>query len=85
VYHLYTIKSARRDALAAHLRDAQVQTAVNYPVALPFLPAYKRYQHSPEDFPNASTNQSQILSIPLFPEMTELQQERVIQAIGDFA
>src|SRR5690242_17323490 len=48
VYHLYTIKHPRRDGLAAHLKANGVQTAVNYPTALPFLPAYARFAHRPE-------------------------------------
>src|SRR6267154_867018 len=47
VYHLYTIKHPRRDALAAHLNANGVQTAVNYPTALPFLAAYSRLRHHP--------------------------------------
>ncbi len=53
VYHLYTIRHPRRDALAAHLNANGVQTAINYPTALPFLPAYARFGHRPEQFPNA--------------------------------
>src|SRR3977135_122900 len=43
VYHIYTIQHPRRDALAAHLNANGVQTAINYPTALPFLEAYKRF------------------------------------------
>ena len=53
VYHLYTIQHPRRDALAAHLNANGVQTAINYPTALPFLAAYGRFGHRPEQFPNA--------------------------------
>ena len=53
VYHLYTIRHPRRDALAAHLNANGVQTAINYPTALPFLAAYARFGHRPEQFPNA--------------------------------
>ncbi len=59
VYHLYTIRHPRRDALAAHLNAHGVQTAINYPTALPFLPAYSRLKHRPEQFPNAHTDQGQ--------------------------
>ena len=51
VYHLYTIRHPRRDALAAHLNANGVQTAINYPMALPFLEAYPRLKHRPEQFP----------------------------------
>src|SRR5450631_4147674 len=66
VYHLYTIRHPRRDALAAHLSAHGVQTAINYPVALPFLAAYSRFGHRPEQFPNAFGDQSRILSLPMF-------------------
>ncbi len=84
VYHLYTIKHPRRDALAAHLNANGVQTAVNYPTALPFLPAYARFNHRPEQFPDAYADQSRILSLPMFAEITPAQQEHVIRLIREF-
>jgi len=84
VYHLYTIRHPRRDALAAHLGANGVQTAVNYPTALPLLPAYGRFQHRPEDFPNAAGDQGKILSLPMFAEITADQQAQVIDLIKAF-
>lgn len=84
VYHLYVIRHERRDALAASLQQAGVQTIVNYPTALPFLAAYERFGHRPEDFPNAYYNQSRILSLPLFAEITADQQKLVVDGISGF-
>jgi len=84
VYHLYIIRHERRDALAAHLKTAGVQTSINYPIALPFLPAYRRFGHVPADFPNAHANQSRILSLPLFAEMTERQVMHTVESIRSF-
>lgn len=84
VYHLYVVRHDRRDELAHHLAAAGIQTVVNYPVALPFLPAYQRLGHVPGDFPNAWANQSRILSLPIFPEMTAEQQTLVVEAIRRF-
>jgi dTDP-4-amino-4,6-dideoxygalactose transaminase len=84
VYHLYTIQHPRRDALAAHLSANGVQTAINYPVALPFLPAYRRLDHRPEQFPNAYRAQSKILSLPMFAEITPEQQRVVIDLVRAF-
>jgi dTDP-4-amino-4,6-dideoxygalactose transaminase len=84
VYHLYTIKHPRRDALAAHLNANGVQTAVNYPTALPFLAAYARFGHRPEQFPNASDDQDKILSLPMFAEITADQQRAVIDLVCGF-
>jgi dTDP-4-amino-4,6-dideoxygalactose transaminase len=84
VYHLYTILHPRRDALAAHLNANGVQTAINYPKALPFLSAYSRLGHSPEQFPNAFSQQSKILSLPMFAEITREQLIDVVELVRGF-
>jgi dTDP-4-amino-4,6-dideoxygalactose transaminase len=84
VYHLYTIRHPRRDALAAHLAAHGVQTAINYPVALPFVPAYSRFRHTIEQFPNAVADQGRILSLPMFAEITREQQDEVIRLVREF-
>jgi dTDP-4-amino-4,6-dideoxygalactose transaminase len=84
VYHLYTIRHPRRDALSAHLNANGVQTAINYPTALPFLAAYQRLGHRPEQFPNAHRDQGRILSLPMFAEITPAQQDEVIDLIRKF-
>jgi len=70
VYHLYVIRTTKRDALKEHLAKAGVSTMLNYPKALPFYPAYSYVKARPEDFPMAFRNQSQILSLPIYPEMS---------------
>jgi dTDP-4-amino-4,6-dideoxygalactose transaminase len=84
VWHLYVVRHAARDRLAGHLASADIQTVVNYPVALPFLPAYARYGHRPEEFPNAHAHQSRILSLPLFPEITAAQVDALERALRSF-
>src|SRR5580704_5917002 len=84
VYHLYTIRHPRRDALAEHLKAHGVQTAINYPTALPFLQAYSRLQARPEAFPRAHADQSRILSLPMFAEFTRAQQDEVIDLVREF-
>jgi dTDP-4-amino-4,6-dideoxygalactose transaminase len=61
-----------------------IQTSINYPTALPFLPAYGRFNHRPEQFPNAVKQQSKIISLPMFAGITASQQEDVIGAILEF-
>ncbi len=84
VWHLYVVQHEQRDALARHLAGHGIQTAVNYPVALPFLPAYSRFGHPPADFPVAHRHQSRILSLPIFPEITAAQMQAVAEAIRSF-
>lgn len=85
VWHLYVIRSNARDALAEFLNVNGVQTVINYPVALPFLPAYSRLNHLHADFPNAYRNQSEILSLPIYPELTDAQMDRVTGLIDEFS
>jgi dTDP-4-amino-4,6-dideoxygalactose transaminase len=84
VWHLYVIKHEDRNGLAEYLNKKAIQTVVNYPIALPFLPAYRRLGHRPEDFPSAYRNQSRIISLPLYPEISDYTQEIVVGAIKDF-
>jgi len=77
VYHLYVIRTEKRDALKKHLTGAGIATVLNYPKALPFYPAYAHLGHKPADFPVAHANQSRILSLPIYPEMTDDMIERV--------
>lgn len=67
VWHIYQIRTADRDRLRRHLDARGIQTGVNYPRALPFLPCYASHSHIPEDFPNAYSLGEQTLSLPLFP------------------
>lgn len=84
VYHLYVIRTRRRDALKKHLADAGVATVLNYPKALPFYPAYAYLKHMPTDFPVSYEHQGQILSLPIFPEMTDEMIAHVAESIKSF-
>jgi len=84
VYHLYVIRTERRDALRKHLADAGIATVLNYPKALPYYPAYAYLGHTKSDFPVAYANQSRILSLPIYPEMTEEMIACVTDYIGSF-
>ena len=84
VYHLYVIRTEKRDALKKQLADAGIATVLNYPKALPFYPAYAYLKHCPEDFSAAYANQSRILSLPIYPEMTDEMIGYVADCIADF-
>ncbi len=84
VYHLYVIRTEKRDAVKTFLGDKGIGTVLNYPKALPFYPAYAYLGHQPGDFPVAYANQSRILSLPIFPEMTDETIRHVVEQIEDF-
>jgi dTDP-4-amino-4,6-dideoxygalactose transaminase len=84
VFHLYVIRSDRRDALRAYLHERDIPTMINYPKALPFYPAYEYLGHTPDDFPVAHRHQGEILSIPLFPELSDDAQSHVAESVRGF-
>jgi dTDP-4-amino-4,6-dideoxygalactose transaminase len=84
VYHVYCIRAERRDALKKHLADAGIETAIHYPVALPAMPAYEYLATDRATVANAIRNSGQILSLPIFPEMTDEMVEYVVDAVRGF-
>lgn len=84
VYHLYVIRARQRDKLRLYLAERGIETGVHYPRALPFLPAYAHLDHRPEEFPVAHRNQSGLLSLPIYPEMTVDMIQYVVKSIREF-
>jgi dTDP-4-amino-4,6-dideoxygalactose transaminase len=82
VYHLFTVEVNARDEVQRALAEQGISTAVQYPVPLPLLEAYRRFNHRPEDFPVASALTARILSLPLYPELTVSQQREVVAALS---
>ena len=68
-WHLYVIRTKRRNELIDFLKDHGISTGIHYPIPLPFLAAYKHLGFSNNDFPCASSYQHQILSLPIYPEL----------------
>ncbi|MDB2477098.1 DegT/DnrJ/EryC1/StrS family aminotransferase [Alphaproteobacteria bacterium] len=85
VWHLFVIRTKHREALKAHLADNNIATVINYPVALPFLDAYVHQNNTVEDFPVAHGHQSDILSLPVFPDMATEQIEYTTAKLKAFA
>lgn len=82
VYHLYVTRVDRRDQLLAALQKKGIGAGIHYPVALPFLEAYERFGHQPEEFPVAYGQMGQLISLPIYPEITTEQIEYVSQTLG---
>lgn len=73
VYHLFVVRVNNRPAVEKALAEQGVLTSVHYPCALPYLPCYQQYRHTPADFPVAHKYQHEILSLPMYAELTEEQ------------
>ena len=84
VYHLFVIRAERRDALQSRLAQCGIATGLHYPVPLHLQNAYRHLRLGRGAFPVAERAAETILSLPMFPELTESQIGRVAEAIRDF-
>jgi dTDP-4-amino-4,6-dideoxygalactose transaminase len=85
VYHLYVIRTTDRDGMMKHLKAAGIGTGIHYPIPLHMHKAYSWRNYRPEDFPVASRVAAEIVSLPMFPQLTTEQQARVAQETLAFA
>ena len=83
-WHLYVIRARHRNELAAYLAEEGIETAIHYPTALPNLPAYQYLGYTRQDFPVGSALESEILSLPIYPELTEEAIVHVARSIEGF-
>ncbi len=81
VWHLFVVRTPRRDDLLARLREQGIEAGIHYPLPLHLQPAYRSLGIGPGSFPVTEAAARQVLSLPLFPEMTDEQQERVAAAL----
>ncbi len=81
VYHLYVIRTPQRDQLAAHLRACGIGVAVHYPVPVHLQPAYGDLGYAPGALPMAEAAAREVLSLPLYPELTDAEAASVVEAI----
>lgn len=84
IYHLFLIETDHRDALQKHLSMAGVQTGIHYPKPIHLQQAYADLAYKNGDFPQAERLANRILSLPMFPELSDDQIERVAREIRRF-
>jgi dTDP-4-amino-4,6-dideoxygalactose transaminase len=83
VYHLYVVRHPRRDALAAALQQLGVGTLIHYPIPLHLQPAFSDLGGRGGDFPVAERAAREILSLPLYPELSDAQAQAVAAALRE--
>jgi dTDP-4-amino-4,6-dideoxygalactose transaminase len=81
VWHLYVVRTPDRDRVVAALNAVGIGAGVHYPTPMHLQGALAHLGHSPGDFPNAETTAQEILSLPLFPGITESEQEYVADTL----
>jgi dTDP-4-amino-4,6-dideoxygalactose transaminase len=85
VYHLYVIRSRDRAGLMNHLKEAGIGTGIHYPIPLHLQTAYASLNYREGDFPVAERVAAEIVSLPMFPQLTVKQQSRVAAEVLAFA
>lgn len=84
VYHLFVIRTHDREGLMEHLKQANIGTGIHYPIPLHLQKAYATMNYRRGDFPVAEKMAAEILSLPMFPQLTEDQQKRVVEQVKNF-
>ena len=84
VYHLYVIQVDDREALQAHLSEAGIATGIHYPIPIHLQPAYAELGYQKGDFPVTEHAAERILSLPMFPGMTQEAIEHTVEAVKSF-
>jgi dTDP-4-amino-4,6-dideoxygalactose transaminase len=85
VYHLYIIRTGRRDGLQKYLSEQNIDTGLHYPIPLHLQNAYAGMGYKKGDFPVSEKVAGEVLSLPMYPGLTEEQQKRVAEKIREFA
>jgi dTDP-4-amino-4,6-dideoxygalactose transaminase len=84
VYHLYVVRAADREGLMNHLKKAGIGTGIHYPIPLHLQTAYASLRYNSGDFPVAEKAATEIVSLPMFPQLKAEQQARVVEEILNF-
>jgi dTDP-4-amino-4,6-dideoxygalactose transaminase/acetyltransferase-like isoleucine patch superfamily enzyme len=85
VYHLYVIRSKDREGLISHLKEAGIGTGIHYPIPLHLQKAYASLNYERGAFPVAERIATEIVSLPMFPQLTAGQQSRVAEEVMAFS
>jgi dTDP-4-amino-4,6-dideoxygalactose transaminase len=84
VYHLYVVRVPDREALQAALAEAGIGSGIHYPIPLHLQKAYEHLGYKSGAFPVTEQVANEIISLPMFPQLTLAQQDEVVQKVKEF-
>ena len=85
VYHVYAIRTAEREAVQSFLQERGVNTGIHYPIPVHLQACWAELGYRAGDFPHAERAANEVLSLPLYPELQPAQQDRVVEALQEWA
>lgn len=83
VYHIYCIRTKNRDGLQKHLKERGIETGIHYPIPLHLQPVYQNLGYNLGDFPHAEKAAREILSLPMYPELTYAQVQQIVDVVKE--
>lgn len=84
VFHQFVIQTEDRERLLGHLAKHGVKTAIHYPSLIPDMPPYRSFRSDPEGLPVSTSEKDKVLSLPMFPELTDEEVQSVVHALNHF-
>ena len=84
VFHLYVVRSSRRDELVEFIRKRGIRALIHYPVPIHLQPAYQGCRIPSEGLPETERVAREVLSLPMYPELSKAEQQAVVEAVTDF-
>ena len=84
IYNQYTVRTPRRDALQAHLKEKGIGNSVYYPLPLHLQTCFAYLGYKEGQFPESERAAKEVLSLPVFPELTSAQRDEVVSAVRSF-
>jgi dTDP-4-amino-4,6-dideoxygalactose transaminase len=84
IYHQYVVRAFRRDELRSFLTEQDIGTEIYYPVPLHLQPCFAYLGYKAGDLPESERASKEVLALPMFPELREDEQQRVVAAIAEF-
>jgi hypothetical protein len=85
VFHLYVVRSRKRDGLIAHLKRKEIETHIHYPITLHLQTAFSYLGYKKGNFPNAEKYAKQIVSLPMFPGLTGAEIEEICNVVNEYS
>lgn len=83
VYHLYMVRVPKRDQVFGYMQERGIGVGIHYPIPLHLQPVYRDLGYRAGDFPEAERAAQEVLSLPLYPELTRAQMEQVVGTLAE--